>query len=224
MRQFIEKIIDAKGFQEDQSVSDDLYTLQTTQSAAPTSDVALLPGDYLFLTSIYATIDGTEVFCRPTTQNKLGNLLTDTYRKPSDTKPYYTQEATGFKIYHGSGTISSCKLNYLKQPASFSIGKESDLINAGTAVLAQGTTYYVTEDAEYDGTGYVVGDTITTLLGTTDLTSGQVIPASAVTACDLPDKTHESLCQLAAKILLGTISDFNPAAFAEKEAQQSDPK
>jgi len=214
----IEKPI--SNFQYSQVFSDNLYTLQKTQTAAPTLDVALFPADYRSFDGMYATIGGVAYFCRPTTQNKLGPLLTASFRGPSDTKPYYLQNLTGFKIYHGSGTITSVDLNYVKQPATVTIGKDSQLISAGAGVVTIGQVYIAVDPSVQNGVSYNIGDQFTAA-GSTTLTSGTVILASNTTTCDLPEKTHEQIAKNAASILLGQTQAYNPSAFAEKEASKS---
>ena len=221
---YIDKILDGKlrgkdiSFESEQVISDDLYTLQALQSAAPTADVALYPPDYYFLTSIFATIAGSRTYVRPTTQNKLGPLLEDSFRAPSDSKPYYLQTATGFKIYHGPGTVSNVELNYLKTPALFTIGTDAQLITTG-GTLTNAATYIAVDVSVYAGTTYQIGATITG--SGAALTSGTVILASNTVPIELPAKTHEEIAKIAAEILSGVTSDYNRSAFAEKQAAKS---
>jgi len=219
IKKFITSITDDIGFQRSQSVSDKLYSLQKTQSAAPSSDVALYPNDYLSLTSLFITISSVEVYCRPTTQNKLGPLLNDTYRKPTDKKPYYIQTSTGFKLYHGSGTITQAKLDYIKKPAIFTIGKKSQLLHS-TDILVNASVYVCTEPTTYAGSTYNIGSTFTAS-GTTTITEGEVMLLSATTSIELPESTHEQIAKMAAEIMSGNTQDYNKSQFIEKEASQS---
>ncbi len=205
-------------FQLNQVFQDSLYTLQKTQTAAPTADVALFPTDYRSLDSIFATIGGVKYYCRPTTQNKLGPLLIDSFRKPSDTKPYYLQDLTGFTIYHGSGTVTSVDVNYIKTPAIFTIGKDSQLINAGTTIT-NGSVYIAVNPSVQNSIEYNIGDQFTAV--GTALTSGTIILASNTTTTDLPEKVQDQIAKSAAEIMAGNVSDFQRAAFADKEAKES---
>jgi hypothetical protein len=205
-------------FQSEQVISDDLYTLQKTQTAAPTADVALFPADYYFLTSLFVTIGGVTTYCRPTNQNELGPLLEDTFRKPSDAKPYYLQGLTGFKIYHGTGTITSAALNYLKKPNTFTIGTDAQLITAG-GTLAIGSSYIAVDVSVENSITYAIGTQF--LAGTTALTSGTVILASNTVTVELPEKTHPQIAKMAAEILSGVTQDYNRSAFSEKQANKS---
>lgn len=225
IKNFIDSITgtEAEGvsnYQINQIYQDNLYSLQKTQSAAPSSDIALFPADYRSLDSIFATIGGISYYCRPTTQNKLGPLLIDSFRKPSDTKPYYLQNTTGFTIYHGAGTITNVDLNYIKSPAIFSIGKDSQLIAAGIGVLTVGLSYIATDPSVQNGVQYNIGDQFTAAV-TTNLTSGTVILFSNTLTTDLPEKVQEQIAKEASSIMSGNVSDFNRSAFAEKQADQS---
>jgi hypothetical protein len=207
-------------YKSEQQVADELYTLYKTQTAAPTADIALYPADYYFLTSAYATIGGVRSYCRPVVENQLGPLLKDSFRKPTDIMPYYFQELTGFKIYHGTGTITSAELNYLKTPATFTIGTEAQLINAGAAVVTIGQSYIATEISVQNGVTYNPGTQFTAAV-TTTLASGQVILASNTTTSDLPDKTHKELAKISAEILLGTVGSLTQSNYVSKEASKS---
>lgn len=204
-------------FQSEQVISDKLYTLQKTQTAAPTADIALYPADYFMLTSLFPTIAGASPYARPTTQNKLGPLLDNAFDPPSDEMPFYLQQTTGFKIYHGTGTITSVDLNYVKLPVTFTIGTDSQLINAGAGVLTNATSYIATEVSVHNGITYNVGVQFTS--ANTNLTSGQVILASNTVPCELPEKTQEEIAKGAAQILTGVVSDYNKSAWTEKQAK-----
>lgn len=201
-----------------QAASDNLYTLLKTQTAAPTTDIALYPADYRFFDSIYATIGGVQYWCRPTTPNKKGPMQDDSFRRATDIKPYYFQQLTGFKILHGIGTVTSVDLNYYKTPLVFSIGKDSQLISAGTAIV-NASVYIAVDPSVQNSVSYNIGDQFTAV-GTT-LTSGTVILASNTVAIELPEKLHDKVAKLAAEILLGQTQQFNQSAFAEKEADKS---
>lgn len=222
MTNFMDDILDdyknkyKVSFQSNQTISDDLATLQKTQTAAPTANVALFPIDYYFLTSLFVTIGGSTTYCRPTNQNELGPLLEDTFRKPSDTKPYYLETSTGFRIYHGSGTITSADLNYLKTPANFTIGTDQQLITSGGTLVA-GSSYIAVDISVENSITYQIGTQFTA--GTVTLTSGTVILASNTTTVDLPIKTHQQIAKMAAEILSGVVQDYNRAAFTEKQAE-----
>lgn len=205
-------------FQMNQTYQDALYTLQKTQTAAPTLDVALFPADYRSLDAIFATIGGVSYYCRPTTQNKLGPLLIDSYRKPSDTKPYYLQNLTGFQILHGITSVTSVDLNYIKTPAVFTIGKENQLISAGTPIV-NATSYIAVDPSVQNSVQYNIGDQFTAV-GTT-LTSGTVIAFANTLTTDLPEKVQEQIAKDAATIMLGQTQAYNNSAFAEKEANRS---
>ncbi len=225
MAMFIDQIVENMAadenrtisFQSEQVITDKLYTLQKTQTAAPTADVALYPADYFMLTSLFPTIAGASPYARPTTQNKLGPLLDEAFDPPSDTMPFYLQQTTGFKIYHGTGTITSVDLNYVKLPVTFTIGTDSQLINAGAGVLTNATSYIATEVSVHNGITYNVGTQFTS--ANTNLTSGQVILASNTVTCELPEKTHEEISKGAASLLLGVVTDFPKSQYTASIAK-----
>lgn len=226
MRNYMDYIIDddvnpkkQSGIQSEQIISDELYTLQRRQSAAPTADIALYPADYYTLLDIFATIAGKSYYCRPLNQNKLGPRLDDAFDAPSDTEPYYLQQTTGFQIFHGPGLLSNVDIDYYKTPANFTIGTDSQLINAGLGVLTIGASYIATEVSVENSVTYNIGTQFTA--ATANLTSGQVILASNTVPIELPAKTHEAICKIAAEILSGATSDFPKSQFASQQAAKS---
>lgn len=205
-------------YKSEQQVADELYTLQQQQIAAPTADVALYPSNYYFLTSCYATIGGVRTVVLPVNDNRLGLLLKNSFDAPSDIKPYYWQTNTGFQIFHGSGTISTVELNYLKQPDTFTIGSDSQLINSGVT-LTVSSVYIATQVSVSAGITYNVGDVFTA--STTTLTSGQVILQSSTTPLNLPEKTQREIAKMASLILTGSSQEWNKAKFIASEANKS---
>ena len=205
-------------YKSEQQVSDELFTLQSQQIAAPTADVALYPSDYYFLTSVYATIGGVRTVVLPVNDNRLGMLLKNSFDAPSDIKPYYFQMNTGFQIFHGSGTISTVEVNYLIQPSAFTIGNDGQLISAGVT-LTISSVYIATQLSVSAGITYNPGDEFTA--STTTLTSGQVILKSATVDLNTPLKTRAEIAKQAAAILVGSSQEWNKAKFIQTEAEKS---
>lgn len=224
IRNFMDNIIDdninpkkQSGIQSEQIVSDNLFTLQKRQSAAPTADIALYPADYYTLLDINATINGVSKYCRPLNQNKLGPRLDNAFDPPSSDTPFYLQQATGYQIYY-TGTLTNVDLDYYKTPVNFTIGTDSQLINPGV-VLTLTLSYIATEVSVSAGVTYNVGDQFTAT--STTLTSGQVILATNTTTIELPPKTHPEIAKIAASILSGVVSDFPKSQFAQVQADKS---
>ena len=216
-----------------QQIRDDIYTLEKVATVTFTPGTAItnryyevlpatgpVPSDYLDFGLLMCLIDGYTTYARPTDNNELGPLFENSFMHPSNDKPYFAYSTTGFKLYRSnSGTLTSATLTYLKFPATFTIGLETQLINTG-GVLTNAAVYYATEQSVYAGTTYAIGATIT---GTgAALTSGQVILASNTATSDLPPKAQDDLCLMASKIMLGVVRDFQASAFSEKEANETD--
>lgn len=224
MRVFIDQIIDDEknkrsvSKKDPQIASDNLYTLQKRQSAAPTLGIALYPSDYYSLLDIYATLNGVSKFCRPLDQNKLGPRLDNAFDPPSADTPFYLQQSTGFQIYYGTAAITNVDVDYYKVPATFTIGTDSQLINSGAGVLSNATSYIATEVSVHNSITYNVGAQFTS--ANTNLTSGQVILAANTTPIELPANTHEIIAKMASQILLGVTSDFPKSQYVEAQANK----
>lgn len=212
-----------------QKYRDELYTLLKSSATAATNigsyndDVYInhinYPTDYQTFVALTLTISSFTTYARETSYNKRGPLLECSFRKPTNKKPYFLEDTTGVLVYKGdSTTITTCKLDYIKIPATFSMGVESQYINAGAGVVAIGTSYIATEESVQNGVTYQIGTQFTAAV-TTTLTSGQVILASNTTTCELPEKCHDQIAKMAAEILLGVNSAFDNSAFAEKESR-----
>lgn len=209
-----------------QKFRDELYTLIKTSTTVPTvtttiNDIITVnhinyPIDYQSFAALSCTIDGNTTYGRDTNYSEIGPILNDSFRKPNNKKPYFLEDATGLKLYRGiGGTFSSASLTYIKIPATFYMGNETDLIDAGTGVLVSSRSYTAVEESVHNGIVYITGAQFVSV--NTNLTSGQVIPTSVLVDCDLPQKTHDELAKMAASVLLGVTSAFNNSAYVEKE-------
>ncbi len=218
-----------------QQVRDELYTLVKTATVTFTPGTALTnryyvvlpatgpaPTDYRDFMLLMCLIDGYTTYARPTTYNELGPLFENSFMHPTNEKPYFTYQTTGLSLYReNSGTLTSATLTYIKEPATFTIGLDTQLINGGPAVtLTNAAVYYATEQSVYNGVTYIIGATITGS-GAQLLTSGQVILASNTTTSDLPARAHEELCILTSKIMLGTTANYDASMFSKQEATET---
>jgi len=215
-----------QNFQVIQQVRDSLYTLITEVSPAITNGTAVtnkfysalpshidFPDDYYDFVLLLCKIDNLTTYARPTTYGALGPLLEDSFRHPTNEKPYYNEDATGLTIWRGNtGAIQSATLTYIKYPTAFNMGQESQLIDGGGA-LNIGSVYIATEVSVEDGVDYQVGDEFTAATGT--LTSGQVILASNTSTIPLPDKVHETICKRVSDVMLGVTQAYDPSQFVK---------
>jgi hypothetical protein len=222
------------GFQENQQIRDNLYTLITTATPAVATGTSVVteygdtfiqnlitfPANYHSFVALSTIIEGYTNYAKPMTFNNRGPLFLDSFRKPSNTQVYYNENSTGLSVYRGAtGTLTSVALTYIKMPAEYSIGVEANLINEGTGVLVSGTSYIAVETSVHNGVTYNPGTQF--ISASTNLTSGQVILTANTTTCDLPEKTHEDIAKMAAAIMSGAISDYTRSSFVDKEAKES---
>lgn len=217
-----------------QKIRDKLYTLVKTATPAITNGTVItgrygsatpshinFPTDYQNFVGLNVLIDAYTDYSRPTDYNKIGPLLDNSFMKPSNQKTYYNEDATGLTIWRGvGGTFTTATLTYLKAPATYSLGTESQQIASGPDVLTIAVSYIALEDSVQDDNTYLSG-TQFTATGTTTLTSGMVILASNTTACDLPEQTHDTICKMASQMMLGVTSNFNGSQFVEKEVNKN---
>src|SRR6478609_10706945 len=224
------KVNEMNGIDRVQKFRDELYTLIKSSVSVPTTITTIngevtinhinFPVDYQTFAGLSVVIDGSQRFSRDTTYNEIGPMLQCSYRKPNNKKTYYLEDSTGLKIYRGiTGAITSAELTYIKQPQTFYMGNETDEIDPGPTVLALNTNYTAIEESVYNGVTYIPGSSFTTNGVLQALASGQVILSSILVNTDLPEKCHDELAKMASEILLGVNSDFDNAAFAEKESK-----
>lgn len=212
-----------------QKFRDELYTLIKT-STTPATNIGLYndditidhinyPSDYQTFTALTVTIDGKTTYSRDNMNyNTRGPQLECSFRKPNNKKPFFLEDATGVLVYRGIGsTITSPKLDYIKQPVDFNMGTESQYINAGNGVLVNATSYIAVEVSVHNGITYQEGTQFVS--SNANLTSGKVILTSNTTTCELPEKCHDEIAKMAAEILLGVTKDFEGSAFTEKETK-----
>lgn len=210
-----------ENFQWVQSIRDDLYNLIKTVSPTVTNGAILsneyfsylpshinFPTDYYTFISLFVLIDGYTKYSKPTSYNLAGPQFEDSFSHPTNKRTYYNEDSTGLVIYRGiTGNITTATLNYIRQPAAFSIGQEYNIIQPGIAVLTNGVVYIATEDSVQSTSLYPAGTQFTAVGG--NLTSGAVILASNTQQIDLPDRVQDDICKMASVILLSNISLFD---------------
>lgn len=198
-------------FQYCQRLRDELAPLiPAPTTGTPASDIVPYPVDYKSYALLYVNVGSKKVYCEPTSYNEEGELLLDPFAIPDDEYIYFNERASGLRILHGDTALGTYEFWYIKNPAVVSIGTESSKVTAGN--LVNGTTYYVYEEAVYDNTvisptTYYVGQTFVAA-STPVLVSGIVIAAASIVNCDLPSALQDEVCDLAAALLTGDVSDF----------------
>jgi hypothetical protein len=205
-----------------------LYTLKTDSTPtitvlSTTADYIInhidYPTDYYYFQVMNIFINNVLAEVSPTDDDQLNRQLQNTYTLPTNKYVFQREDATGWKVYRGITGTPTCQLTYLKNPSNFYLGNESNLINEGTGVLANATSYTAVEQSVHNGVTYNPADVFTS--ANTNLTSGQVILTSVLVDSNLPEQVQERMCWVVAEILSGNISDFNKAMFVEKELAKS---
>lgn len=208
-----------------QQIRDELYTLLKSATLTPSNGTVVTnryfshtpshinnPTDYYGFVALNVLIDGYTDYSIHTDYNEIGPLLKDSFRHPTNLKTYYNEDSTGLVVWRGvGGTFTSAALEYIKQPATFNMGSEDQLINPGGAVLTNGLDYIATEVSVQNAITYQIGTQFTAT--GTSLTSGQVILASLTQTIDLPEKAHSDICKAASEIMLLVTSNY-PASQA----------
>jgi hypothetical protein len=228
-----EKERDPENFQWNQAIRDSLYNLIATNSPTITNGTVIntryysvtpstfpLPTDYYAFVSLNVLIDSFTNYSRPTSFNELGPLIQDSFRHPTNQKTYYNETNVGFTVWRGTGgTFTSATLTYLRAPADFSVGAESQLIAPGGAVLTNGQSYIAVEISVQNSVTYQIGDQFTAV--GTGLTSGLVILAANTVPIDLPPSTHEEIAKRAAEIMLLTTANYQASQAVESQVQKT---
>ena len=207
-------------FESVQRVRDELYTLiPPTVVSVPVNNIVATPADYNYYLRLVCTIDGVDQIARATSYNEYPLLNINPFEKPKTTRPYYDQNSLGFNVVFGdTGSFTKAALDYVKNPAIVSIGKETDKIGSGVT-LTIGVSYIVYEEAISDGVTYVEGDIFTATSATLD--SGIVIATAVIVNCDFPVKLHEEVARTASQIMSGSISDYEKKQSLIQDNQQA---
>ncbi len=183
----------------------------------PPTNFIPLPADYYYLTLIQSTVKDNFYLTqeknatRPITYGEEGILDRNPFKKPEIDKTYFNEVAGGWDILlPPNSTYIQYILDYLRKPVQVGIGNAGDKITTGGALVI-GTDYYVYPDENtagavsggityYDGTLFTAANVL--------LTSGTVIPASAVVNCDMPTVLHDEINRLGAAILSGVLENY----------------
>lgn len=230
---FVSDIID-KGPEYIQENRDLIYTLLTTAAPAIANGTAITtdigsfipttfsrPADYYGFSGLRLIADSVSYPVYPIDYNQLFVYMGNMYLAPTNKRPYYLENASGYTVYRGNTGTVTVSLAYIKTPAVFTLGNEnSEVITEGAGVLTAAATYIALETGTvHNNVNYISGESF--VAANTDLTAGAVILQSNTTPMDLPEKAQEKICMMAAERMAGAISDFNKAGFVEKEAGKS---
>lgn len=208
-------------------IRDNLYTLKTdvtpivtVSSVGSTFTVNHInyPSDYHYFGYLNIYVDGVLAKVSPMDDNRLNDILQNSFTQPTNKYIYQLEDSTGWKFWRGLGGTITAALSYLKEPSEFYMGNEADLIDE-TGTLTFGVNYTVVEETVYSGVTYNPGDDFTAVA--LSITSGQVIPTSVFVNTNLPTVVQEDLCKMVANLLAGETTDYNKAAFVEKEVKKT---
>lgn len=195
-------------------------TTVTTKYGSFTPTTFPTPADYYDFISLTTISGGYTHTVRPTTYNELSLLLQDLFKMPDNDHPYYLEGDGIYTIWHGTESLTSAQFTYLKIADTFSIGNEVNLIGP-LGTLTNGVTYIAVEDSivTLGSTFVAAGDTYVSA-GTT-LASGSMIRESLTVPIELPERTHDQICKMAASNMLKNINLADQAFVIESEQSKS---
>jgi hypothetical protein len=209
-------------FERVQVVIDELNTLVNTSPViVPVANViqrANFPANYREFILCEVTINGVKTYSRELSHAELPKIDRNPFKFASFDKDrvWHTFNSAGINVQFGTGTFTAAQITYLRQPAKVTLGLPSNYINPSATALSIGTSYYVSVDCDVNGTPYFVGQQFTAL--STNLVSGQVIAVSNTVDCDLPEKLHDEICDIASATMMGTVEDYNKVTFLTNQS------
>jgi hypothetical protein len=214
------KVVKGYSFDSVQRVKDELRTLVTTSTIVPVSDIVAIPATYKHFLQMLVTLDGIQTAVKSVSFDEISGYLNNTYTKPDADSPVITEDENGFKVYHGSSTLTSSDLTFLKTPAEVTSGLERQKISAGSGVLTAAATYIVIVDGTtHNSTSYERGETFAA--ANTNLTTGKVVLRTNTIDTDLPDTAHKEIVNRAAAIMEGWIDEFGSKQSLEFDTAKS---
>jgi len=161
------------------------------------------PTDYRYMVGLTLTIDGVQKYWpREMLYSEKGPDFENSFEVPTAEYPKVIEDATGLKVFCGSGTISAATMDYLIQPNE--ILYSTTAIVAGPTVLTIGATYYVSSSS-------VVHNAVTYTAGQTFVAVSTVLTGAGtvylIQNCQFGVGCHEELCKVAAAVLSGITED-----------------
>jgi hypothetical protein len=149
------------------------------------------------------TIDGVQKYWpREMLYSEKGPDFENSFETPTAEYPKVIEDATGLKVFCGSGTISAATMDYLIQPTA--ILYSNTAITSGPTVLTVGATYYVTAATVFhNSVQYAVGDSFTAV----NTAFGGTGTVYLIQNCQFGQGCHEELCKVAAAVLSGITED-----------------
>ena len=210
-------------FQVSQRLRDEIYTLVYPGTVTPVLgtkrfDIKTAYPDYWLLASMKVTISGKEINTIPLTYDEQNVIENNPFARPSIEYPeriYRIEAYDGVTINHGAlGNLTAGNIYYIKEPVLVNLGtvNSSGTFSNGDQIIC----YMDGQIGYYDGGGNLY-NTVTLLEGeelTIDTPGGYAgiltgIYVTGFTNCDLPSMLHEEICKEAAKVLSGTVENYD---------------
>lgn len=225
-------------FQVSQRLRDEIYTLVYPGTVTPVPgtkrfDIKAAYPDYWLLASMKVTISGKEINTIPLTYDEQNVIENNPFSRPSIDYPervYRIEAYDGITINHGElGSLTLGSIYFIKEPVQTDLGTvlSSGIITDQTAIIC----YMDGQIGYYDGGGNLY-DTITLEEGdelTIDIPGGyaQILTGIFVkdyVNCDLPSMLHEEVCKETAKVLSGTVENYDRVKDLEQQQNLGGPQ
>lgn len=210
-------------FQVSQRLRDEIYTLVYPGTLSPIAgtkrfDIKAVYKDYWLLASMKVTISGKVINTIPLTYDEMNVIENNPFSRPSIDYPervYRIEAYDGVTIEHGLlGSLTSGSIYFIKEPVAVELGtvQSTGIFEHGTAIICymDGQIDYKDINGATTESLYLKeGDEliIYTPGGYSEIVSG--IFVKDYTNCDLPSMLHEDICKEAAKVLSGTVENYD---------------
>jgi hypothetical protein len=209
-----------------QRLTEELFTLVVkTNPITPVNNQVPIPADNQYILLVGFNFNGITGYSIPMTHMQLSDVDENPFASPkipsgkNFNRVKHLTTNTGLELYYGANAgLTDVTISYIKHQAKVSLGKLSDIIEDGGALVI-GTAYYILEESEINGITYYPGELINATAAL--LTTGKLIPAAVVVNSELPERMQDEVCNLAARIMSGDIEDYNKAGNLEDETLKS---
>lgn len=210
-------------FQVSQRLRDEIYTLVYPGTVTPVAgtkrfDIKAVYKTYWLLASMKVNISGKEINTIPLTYDELNVIEVNPFSRPSIDYPervYRIEAYDGVTVDFGPiGNLNSASIYFIKEPVTVELGTvlEAGVIENSTMIICymDGQIDYKDENGNVTESHFLKeGEelTIYTPGGYAEIVSG--IYVKDYVNSDLPTMLHEEICKEAAKVLSGTVENYD---------------
>lgn len=208
-------------FETFQRIKSSLRTIVVTEKPLViTGTLAKLPDDYRYDVGLNIVISGRKKrYSVNTTFNEDGPASQNAFDRPSVLEPKHLEHGEYIEVKFGGGleTLDEAYLDYVKNPSEMEV--VSPALVQSSSQLAVDKRYWVLQGSVVFNSKTYTRDMLIEPSAAATFTGTGVL--REIVDCELPENTHQEICNIAAALLSGTVENYERNKLSRLQAEES---